>query len=450
MSKQLIYNAIIVNENSKFLGHVLIHDERIAYVGSGEPTEETFTLAESAINADGKLLIPGLIDDQVHFREPGLTHKGDIFSESRAAVAGGITSFMEMPNTNPGATTGILLEEKFKRASEVSLANYSFFMGTTNDNADEVLRQDYKTICGIKIFLGSSTGNMLVNNQQTIEKLFEFAKVPILVHCEDDLLIAENLEKYQKEFGENLNPTHHPQIRSEEACYNSSSKTVALARKFNTRLHVLHISTAKELSLFDAEEDIRKKRITAEACVHHCWFNQEAYETKENFIKWNPAVKSEKDRLAILDAINSNRIDVLATDHAPHTFEEKSQTYLKAPSGGPLVQHALLAWLDLWKQGVLTLEKIVEKACHNPALLFDVEKRGYIKPGYFADLVLIDLNQAYQVTKENILYKCKWSPFEGHTFQHRIEKTWVNGAIVYDNGQIIDKTKGQRLTFLRN
>jgi dihydroorotase len=449
MATTLIENALVVNENSQFKGYIFIKDEWIEEIGEGIAPAHIQALANDKIDAEGMLLLPGLIDDQVHFREPGLTHKGDLFTESRAAVAGGITSFMEMPNTVPGAVTGALLEEKYQRASEVSLANYSFFMGTTNDNAEEILKQDYTRICGIKIFLGSSTGNMLVDDFDAIKTIFKYAKVPVLTHCEDDNLIALNLQKVKAIYGDQIPCNMHPVIRDEEACYRSSSATVELAHKYGTQLHVLHISTERELSLFEKGNDIGLKKITAEACLHHCWFTDADYESKQNFIKWNPAVKKQSDRDEIRKAIMDGRIDILATDHAPHTLEEKMKPYQQAPSGGPLVQHALLAWLELVDQGVLSLETLVKKAAHNPAILFKVNKRGFLRKGYYADLVLVKLNQAYEVTKQNILYKCGWSPFEAYRFKHSINQTWVNGKCVYANGRIIDESRGMRLTFDR-
>jgi dihydroorotase len=401
------------------------------------------------IDASGLHILPGLIDDQVHFREPGLTHKADIASESAAAVAGGITSFMEMPNTVPPATTIELLEEKYKRAAQVSLANYSFFMGTTNTNLSELLQVDPKQVCGVKIFMGSSTGDMLVDNQDALEAIFAQVKTLIAVHCEDDPMIKRNAVAAQEKYGEDVPVTEHANIRSAEACYSSSSRAVAMAKKFGTRLHILHISTAKELELFDNTLPFSEKRITAEACTHHLWFTDEDYKTKGNYIKWNPAVKSADDRMNIRQAVIDGRIDVLATDHAPHTIEEKSQSYLKAPSGGPLVQHSLLALLDLVKQGVFSLELVVQKAAHNVAVLFQIDRRGFIREGYYADLVLVNLAKEQTIDKHTILSKCGWSPFEGHTFSSTIEHTLVNGALVYSNGKLNYAYCGQRLQFQR-
>jgi dihydroorotase len=396
---------------------------------------------------EGKYLLPGCIDDQVHFREPGLIHKATIATESRAAVAGGITSFMEMPNTVPNALTQELLEDKYQIASNSSIANYSFFMGASNDNIEEVLKTDGKSVCGVKIFMGSSTGNMLVDSEKTLEDLF--ARVPpmlIATHCEDEATIRANIEKYKAIYGENVPIEMHPIIRNEEACYLSSSLAVRLAKKFNTRLHVLHISTEKELSLFSNDIPLEQKMITAEACVHHLWFSEEDYAEKGNFIKWNPAVKKASDREAIFQAVLDNRIDVIATDHAPHTLEEKAQSYFKAPSGGPLVQHALLAMLEKMNEGKISIEKIVEKMAHHPAILFNVIDRGFIREGYFADLVIIDKKQQ-KVEKSKLLYKCGWSPFEGVTFNYSVDKTFVNGNLVYDQGKIIEGVSGQRLKF---
>jgi dihydroorotase len=401
------------------------------------------------LDGTGKYLLPGAIDDQVHFREPGLTHKGEIYTEARAAVAGGVTSYMEMPNTSPSATTVELLEQKYSRASEVSLANYSFFMGTTNDNLNELLKLDPKQVCGVKIFMGSSTGNMVIDNAESLENIFAQVKMLIATHCEDDPMIKRNLAAYVEKYGEDIPVEAHPLIRSAEACYASSTYAVSLAKKHGSRLHILHISTAKELELFDGEKPLKEKKITAEACVHHLWFTDADYKTKGNFIKWNPAVKTANDRMNIREALNNGKIDVIATDHAPHTLEEKSQKYAKAPSGGPLVQHSMVAMLELVREGVLTIERMVQLMSHNVAELFQVEKRGFIREGYFADLVLVDLNSPWTVDKSNIAYKCGWSPFEGLTFHSKIEKTFVNGHMVYDNGVWDEQQKGMRLTFER-
>lgn len=442
-SSVILRSATIVNEGKQQVADVYIKDGIIQKIGANLSAVEN----TQEYNLEGKYLLPGCIDDQVHFREPGLTHKANIGTESRAAVAGGITSFMEMPNTVPNALTQELLEDKYVIASNTSIANYSFFMGASNDNLDEVLKTDGKNVCGVKIFMGSSTGNMLVDREQTLEGLF--SKVPpmlIATHCEDEATIKANIEKYKAIYGEDVPVELHPTIRSAEACYISSSLAVRLAKKFNTRLHILHISTAKELELFDNTLPLEQKMITAEACIHHMWFSDEEYKTKGNFIKWNPAVKTANDRDAIFQGVLDNKIDVIATDHAPHTLEEKSQSYFKAPSGGPLVQHALQAMLEKVKQGKISIERVVEKMAHAPAILFKIENRGFIREGYFADLVVVDAIPQ-TVSKENLLYKCGWSPFEGTTFSHSIVKTFVNGNLVFDNGKIIEGTTGARMTF---
>ena len=439
----LLRSATIVNEGKQVIADLLIQDGRITQISPSITT----TLSCAEINLEGKFLLPGCIDDQVHFREPGLIHKATIATESRAAVAGGITSFMEMPNTVPNALTQELLEDKYQIAANSSIANYSFFMGASNDNIDEVLKTDGENVCGVKIFMGSSTGNMLVDSEKTLEDLF--ARVPpmlIATHCEDEATIRANIEKYKAIYGEEVPVELHPIIRSEEACYLSSSLAVRLAKKFNTRLHILHISTEKELALFSNAIPLEQKMITAEACVHHLWFSDEDYAVKGNLIKWNPAVKKASDRDAIFQAVLDNRIDVIATDHAPHAIEEKSQSYFKAPSGGPLVQHALLAMLEKMESGLISIEKIVEKMAHHPAILFKIKDRGFIREGYFADLVVVD-KKPTQVVKESLLYKCEWSPFEGITFQYSIDKTFVNGTMVYNEGKIIEGTNGQRLRF---
>lgn len=445
MSTLLIKNATVVNEGKTFRANVLVENGLISRISA----DEISAVTDEVIDASGKHLFPGCIDDQVHFREPGLTHKGDIYSEAKAAVAGGITSFMEMPNTVPNVFTQALLEDKYKRASEVSLANYSFFMGASNDNIDEVLKTNPENVCGIKVFMGSSTGNMLVDKKETLEALFSKCKMLIATHCEDEETIKQNMVKYKELYGEDVPMECHPLIRSEEACYKSSSLAVELARKYNTRLHILHISTAKEVDLFDNALPLKQKRITAEACVHHLWFSDEDYKMKGTFIKWNPAVKKASDRDAILKGILENKIDVIATDHAPHTLEEKGQTYFKAPSGGPLVQHALVAMLEIHHQGKITLEKIAEKMSHAVADCFQIKKRGYIREGYHADLVLVDLNAPWTVEKSNVLYKCGWSPFEGTRFQSKVLYTIVNGNVVYAEGVFDETARGQRLTFER-
>ncbi|TDO98549.1 dihydroorotase [Flavobacterium sp. 245] len=446
MNRILIKNAKIVNEGSIFEGDVLIENDLIVEVS------DSISLKTSdckVIDAEGSYLIPGAIDDQVHFREPGLTHKGDIESESRAAVAGGITSFIEQPNTVPNAVTQEILEDKYVIASEKSFANYSFMMGATNDNLEEVLKTNPKNVAGIKIFLGSSTGNMLVDNEATLERIFSSTPMLIAVHCEDETTIQNNLARFKEEYGEDVPITAHHLIRSAEACYISSSKAVALAKKTGARLHIFHLSTAKEMELFTNKIPLEDKKITAEVCVHHLWFTDEDYKTKGNFIKWNPAVKTAEDRAELWKALNDGRIDVIATDHAPHTKEEKQQSYLKAPSGGPLVQHAVVAMFEAHHQGKISVEKIVEKMCHNPAKIFKIEKRGFIKEGYYADLVIVNPSLPWSVNSDNILYKCGWSPFENMAFKSRITHTFVNGEMVYNNFKVKDIRAGKRLLFDR-
>ncbi|MDP5105147.1 MAG: dihydroorotase [Polaribacter sp.] len=445
MKSILIKNATIVNENNTFKGDVLIENEMIKEISSEIKATENVEI----IDAEGKFLIPGFIDDQVHFREPGLTHKANIATESRAAVAGGITTFIEMPNTVPQATTQALLEDKFTIAAKYSYANYSFMFGGTNDNLEELLKTDPKKVAGIKLFLGSSTGNMLVDNEEILEKIFSSTKMIISVHCEDEATIRKNTQEFIDKYGEDIPVKYHPIIRSEEACYLSSSKAIELAKKTGARLHVFHLSTAKETELFRNDIPLEEKQITAEVCIHHLWFSDKDYAEKGTHIKWNPAVKTEKDRLGLWEALLDDRIDVLATDHAPHTLEEKSNMYTKAPSGGPLVQHAVTAILEKVKEGVISIEKAVEKMSHNPAKLFQIEKRGFIKEGFYADLVLIDTNKPQTVSKENILYKCGWSPFEGTTFSSTITHTFVNGNLMYHNGIFNDEIKGKRITFNR-
>jgi dihydroorotase len=441
----LIKNATIVNEHKIFKGDVLIENEIIKEISSEiKPTENV-----EIINAKGKYLIPGFIDDQVHFREPGLTHKATIATESRAAIAGGITTFIEMPNTVPQATTQELLEDKFKIAAVDSYANYSFMFGGTNNNLEELLKTDPKKVAGIKLFLGSSTGDMLVDNEEVLEKIFSSTKMIISVHCEDEATIRKNTAIYKEKYGDDIPLKYHPIIRSEAACYLSSSKAIELAKKTGARLHIFHLSTAKETHLFRNDIPLEEKQITAEVCIHHLWFNDQDYEEKGTHIKWNPAVKTEKDRLGLWKALLDDRIDVLATDHAPHTLAEKNNNYLNAPSGGPLVQHALIALLEKVKEGVIPIEKAVEKMSHNPAKLFQIEKRGFIKEGYFADIVLIDINKPQTVSKDNILYKCGWSPFEGTTFSSTITHTFVNGHLMYNNGVFNETVKGKRITFNR-
>jgi len=446
MNHVLIKNAKIVNEGKIFEGDVLIENEFIVEVAESISAKSPDC---KIIDAEGNYLMPGAIDDQVHFREPGLTYKGDIASESAAAVAGGITSFIEQPNTVPNAVTQELLEEKYRIAAGKSHANYSFMMGGTNDNLEEVLKTNPKNVAGIKLFLGSSTGNMLVDNTETLEKIFSSTKMLIAVHCEDEATIKANTERYKIQFGEDVPVEAHHLIRSAEACYISSSKAVELAKRTGARLHVFHLSTAKEMELFTNKIPLEEKQITAEVCIHHLWFTNEDYKTKGNFIKWNPAVKTAEDRAALWEALLDDRIDVIATDHAPHTFEEKSQPYLKAPSGGPLVQHAVVAMFETYHQGKISIEKIVEKMCHNPAKIFKIEKRGFIRSGYYADLAIVNPASPWNVKKENILAKCGWSPFEGYTFKSRITHTFVNGELVYQNFKVKDIHVGKRLLFDR-
>ena len=440
----LIKNAQLVNEGRIYKADVLIENKTIKQIASKITID-----ADTIIDAEGLHLIPGVIDDQVHFREPGLTHKANIYTESKAAIAGGITSFMEMPNTNPQALTQELLEDKYKIAAETSIANYSFFMGASNDNLEEVLKTDPKTVAAIKIFMGSSTGNMLVDNKSVLEEIFEKSPMLIAVHCEDEKIIQENIKKAKDQFGEEVPISEHPNIRSAEACYKSSSMAVELAKKHNTRLHVFHLSTEKEIALFDNSIPLKDKKITAEVCIHHLWFDESKYAEKGTLIKWNPAVKKESDKNALFQALIDDKLDVIATDHAPHTLEEKSNPYFNAPSGGPLVQHALPAMLAFVNQGKISIEKVVEKMCHNPAICFQVKNRGFIREGYFADLVLVDLDKPWEVNKDNILYKCGWSPFEGETFNAQITHTFVNGHIAYEYGSFDETSKGMRLTFDR-
>ena len=444
MNSYLIKAATIVNEGQKIVADVLIKDGFITKIGQNLSAN-----GAQEINAEGQYLLPGMIDDQVHFREPGLTHKADIFTESMAAVAGGITSFMEMPNTVPNTLTQALLADKYAIAAETSLANYSFYMGASNDNIEEVLKTDSKNVCGIKVFMGSSTGNMLVDNEKTLENIFSKAPILVATHCEDEATIRNNLAEFKAKYGDDLTIEMHPLIRSAEACYKSSSLAVELAKAYQTRLHILHISTAKEIALFDNTIPLKDKKITAEACVHHLWFNDKDYATKGNFIKWNPAVKTEEDQNGILAGILNDNIDVIATDHAPHTLEEKNQPYSQAPSGGPLVQHALPALLEMHLQGKISLEKIVEKTAHNLAICFDIEKRGFIREGYWADLVLVDLKDSWTVTKLNNFYKCGWSPFDGDTFQASVTHTFVSGNLAYQKGRFTTDQIGKRLTFAR-
>jgi dihydroorotase len=445
MNRILIKNAKLVNEGEQYFADVLIKGsfiEKIEKQGISMP-------ADTVIDAEGAFLLPGAIDDQVHFREPGLTHKADIYTESRAAVAGGITTFMEMPNTLPPATTLSLLEEKYQRAAQVSAANYSFYMGATAHNLEEILRVNDREICGVKIFMGSSTGDMLVEDPKAIEAIFSQCGSLIATHCEDDHIIAENAKRYKAEFGEAIPVKYHPLIRSEAACYASSSFAVDMAKKFGARLHVLHISTAKELELFSNALPLMQKKITAEACIHHLWFNDSDYDKLGSLIKWNPAIKTKTDSNAILQAIVDNKIDVIATDHAPHTLEEKARNYFQCPSGGPLIQHSYLTMYELFTQGKISLEKIVEKMAHHVAMLFEIDRRGFIREGYYADLTILNPGIYTKVIKDELYSKCKWSPFEGHTFPAQITHTIVSGNLVYANHTIQSEKVGMRLVFNR-
>lgn len=442
--KKLLKNAQVINEGSIIKTDLLIEGDRIAKI-----TPHITDVDAEVIDIDGKFVMPGVIDDQVHFREPGLTHKGRIYTEARAAVAGGITSFMEMPNTKPQALTQELLEDKYKIGAKDSLANYSFFMGASNENLEEVLKTDPKRVAGVKIFMGSSTGNMLVDDKEVLNSIFSKCDMLIAVHCEDEETIRTNSAKMKAEYGEDLPIRFHPIIRNEDACYKSSSMAVELAKKHNTRLHILHISTAKETELFRNDIPLKEKKITAEACIHHLWFDESSYDEKGTYIKWNPAVKSANDREGVWQALLDDRIDIIATDHAPHTIEEKENSYFKAPSGGPLVQHALVAMLEFYHQGKVSLEWIVSKMCHAPADCFQLKNRGFIREGYFADLVVIDTEKPWSVAKDNVLYHCGWSPFEGEEFKSTVSKTFVNGNLVYDNGTFDESTRGMRLEFDR-
>ncbi|ADY28820.1 MULTISPECIES: dihydroorotase [Cellulophaga] len=444
MKKTLIKNAKVVNEGTITNCDILLNGNYIEKISSSISDANA-----TVIDAKGNYVLPGIIDDQVHFREPGLTHKGNIATESKAAVAGGVTTFMEQPNTNPQTTTIEKLEEKFAVAKESSYANYSFLFGGTNDNLEELKKLDKNACSGVKLFLGSSTGNMLVDNEEVIEKIFSNTEMVISAHCEDETTIRKNMATYKEKYGDNIPIEYHPIIRSTEACYLSSSKAIALAEKTGARLHVFHLSTGKETSLFRNDIPLKDKKITAEVCVHHLWFSDEDYKEKGTLIKWNPAVKTAEDRSMLWDALLDDRIDVIATDHAPHTFEEKDNVYTKAPSGGPLVQHVLPAMLEKVLDGTITIERMVEKMCHNPAILFQIEKRGYIKEGYFADLVIVDTNSPWQVSKSNILYKCGWSPFEDYTFKSKISHTFVNGHLAYENGVVSEQKNAHRLTFNR-
>lgn len=444
MSKTLLKNAKVVNEHRTFTTDLLLAGDYIARIDR-DISDATATV----IDVQEDLVLPGIIDDQVHFREPGLTHKGNIATESRAAIAGGITTFMEQPNTKPQTTTIEKLEEKFSIAAQSAYANYSFLFGGTNDNLEELKRLDKNACSGVKLFLGSSTGNMLVDDEAVLERIFSTTQMVISAHCEDETTIRANMAKYQQQYGDDIPVALHPLIRSEQACYLSSSKAIALAQKTGARLHVFHLSTGIETELFTNTLPLKDKKITAEVCIHHLWFSDEDYADKGTLIKWNPAVKTKKDRKTLWQALLDDRIDVVATDHAPHTLEEKNNPYTKAPSGGPLVQHALLAMLQKEREGVISLEKLVEKMCHNPAILFDIDRRGYLREGYYADLVQVTRKAPTPVTKSNILYKCGWSPFEGITFNDKVVRTFINGHLAYDNGNFSEKRNARRLTFTR-
>ena len=445
MSTILLLNGRVINEGTDQKKDILIENDRIVRIDN----DLSGLKAHRVIDLEGKTVMPGVIDDQVHFREPGLTHKATIYSEAKAAVAGGVTTFMEMPNTVPNATTLKLLEEKYQIASKSSLANYSFFLGATNDNIEEVLSADPGTICGIKIFMGSSTGNMLVNNEQALESLFAQSPMLIATHCEDETTIKRNVEEYKLRFGNNVPWSAHAEIRSKEACYKSSSYAVQLAKKHGSRLHVLHISTEDEIALFDNRLPLKDKKITAEVCIHHLWFDKDDYAQKGALIKWNPSVKEKYHKEALFKAMLDDYLDIIATDHAPHTIEEKGSDYWGAPSGGPLIQHSLVTMLEFYHQGKISLEKIVEKMAHNPAVCFQIKDRGYIREGYKADIVVVDLNNSWEVNQSNILYQCGWSPLEGQLFRSKVTHTIVSGHLVYENGKFDESQKGQRLAFSR-
>ena len=448
MKKLYISNGLLINEGRSIIGSILIEDDIISKIFIGDERPMHFPDAET-IDASGMLILPGIIDDQVHFREPGLTHKGDFASESTAAVIGGITSVMEMPNTIPQTITMELLHKKHEMASRSSMTNYSFYLGATNENIEEIKKADPALVCGIKVFMGASTGNMLVDKEESLRKIFSSTPLLVACHCEDEQTIQANLQTYIAKYGDNIPFEYHPLIRSREACLKSSTLAVNLAKEYGTRLHILHLSTADEISLFDSSIPLKEKKITAEVCVHHLWFNESSYADKGAFIKWNPAIKKESDRQALIEAVNSNKIDIIATDHAPHTKEEKSAPYTKAPSGGPMVQHSLTAMLEMWYNGVFTLEKIVEKMCHNPAILFQIEKRGFLREGYYADIAIVRPDCKWKVSSDNILYKCGWSPFEGCNFRSAVRTTIVNGEVAWNDGDLNRKVRGKPLTFNR-
>ncbi len=448
MTTYLLKNALMINEGKKTKVHVLVQESLIAKIYA---TEATISLPKHCkiIDIEGKYLLPGVIDDQVHFRDPGLTHKADMATESAAAVAGGVCSYMDMPNTIPNALSIEVLEDKYKEAAKKSVANFSFYMGVSNHNANEAIKINPRKVCGIKVFLGASTGNMLVDNEATLEDIFSKAPCLVAVHCEHEPTIQENLQTYRQKYGDNIPFDAHPKIRSHKACFLSSQYAVNLAKKHGTRLHVLHLSTADEVALFKNDKPLIKKQITGEVCVHHLWFTNKDYTTKQSLIKWNPAIKTAHDAEALLQAIKDDVLDVIATDHAPHTLTEKQNDYMHAPSGAPMVQHSLVAMLEMSRQGKIEIEKVVDKMCHKPAELFQIEKRGYIREGYYADLVVVAPNDSWTVQKDNILYKCGWSPLEGQLFNHKVHYTFVNGNLVYEQGKIHSEHKGQRLVFKR-
>jgi dihydroorotase len=449
MKKILIKNGTLVNEGRIWNADLLIEDKIISRIDEAGISDSQATV----IDATGKYIIPGVIDSQVHFREPGLTQKDDLWHASRSAVSGGTTSFMEMPNTIPKALTQELLEEKYQLGNKNSIANYSFYMGTSNENSDEVFKTNPKNVCGVKIFMGASTGDMLVDSPETLRRVFSknHPLIPIALHCEDEATIRKNTDLFREKYGEDMPMKMHPELRSAEACYLSSSLAVGIAKEYNSRIHILHLTSEKEMSLFEkGNVPLREKRITAEVCIHHLWFSAKDYETKGTYIKWNPAIKQESDRLALFQAMLDDKLDVIATDHAPHTLEEKQNSYFKAPAGAPMVQHSLLAMLEFYHQKKISLEKIIHKMCHAPAEIFRVHNRGYLKPGYFADMVILDMNSNWIVDRSNVNYKCAWSPMEGVNFHSKVEKTIVNGRIAYDNGNWDDTLRGERLTFDRD
>ncbi|MFO7617376.1 MAG: dihydroorotase [Bacteroidales bacterium] len=448
MKSTLITNARIINENRNFTGHVLIRGHRIEKIWA-EPAQPTITHNTEIINARGKWLLPGVIDDQVHFREPGLTHKGDLHTESRAAVAGGVTSYMDMPNTIPPTTTQALLNEKIDLAASKSIANFGFFIGATNNNLDELKRADARTTCGIKVFMGSSTGNLLVDDPQALDAIFRLRKMPIAVHAEDDSIILKNLEHYRSRYGDDIPMEMHPLIRSAEACYQASSLAVSLARQHKSRLHLIHLSTAREITLLEKGARPSQKLITSEVCVHHLWFDDQDYEAKGSLIKWNPAIKRAEDREALVQALLNDQLDIIATDHAPHTLAEKDRPYTSAPSGAPMIQHSLPLMLQFHHQGIIPVERIVEKMCHNPAEIFRIKNRGYIREGYYADLVIVDPSDPWTVNPRNIYYKCGWSPLQDTLLQSRVCQTFVNGHLAYDQGLFNESERGMVLEFER-